>query len=877
MSIVFTILPDTIGWTAVPAAKRFKRTLTLLTCVPKQLHHHVCSSTAKLMMMSLHIDAIFETKWCSVQVKRICWTRIAQMRQWVWGIAASQVCLRTTNMNYSWHISNWTANLMLHLNHNHQKFLQARQWQVMTWCICPCLQTVPELWSSFGTDIRAYKTVNCPSKWFYSNGISDASILPRTDHTEYMFTHIYWLLPAMSQGHAVSNANLLKDLLPNFNSHQFVHMLKQEYESYDGLLCGWRLLNVNAIVVWSSMNIVPTEDALSHLMENLDSHALQIHQIPAHFDLIHRLDNLPSLIADALGILGAAALYMHIHLPSALSYGGPYRPAIDVSFSDKPENRCKRIFKRQDTEGMQPHRCDMATYQLNNICEAYIRDHWPCQTKQETLNFLQNLYSHLESRIPQLGNFCVVCGLQQKQNGMKPVPCDSEACNFAFDELGLGASLTDIYSRPIIADLLISMASSACHCKSRRKNLFKCLPSDFLLTQKDNDDSDDSDDSKQDSKQIDWGRMEQAFQGLPSVATMSQKPNLQQYFLGKNPDSESDSEAEITLDVLLGGSETSEFKDGLVQFRLLRSILNSCRGHLMQIEESDQFSMMDTRYQFRLCTDSPAKEADFARKKVQYGSHYLFHGSAFHNWHCILREGLKDLTDSYMSTNGSTYGSGIYLADDSGRSSLYCCSSQGPYRNGVFGNLARCVALCEVLKTNYSTEPYDEERGIRVVRDPADVITRYLFVYTDTRIPYVVASKVGDICERHAKTQADSLQTFVQLQVSEQPAAECLPDPAPGASPPLLGGDVMQLTIPDLQSATLSLQARRNAQPAKPTSVETVKIVKIEQCGDNNFPEDSKDRSKADVFQYGQCHSNLESCRKQAICEQPGPGVPSGI
>ena len=194
------------------------------------------------------------------------------------------------------------------------------------------------------------------------------------------------------------------------------------------------------------------------------------------------------------------------------------------------------------------------------------------------------------------------------------MPCSSEACNFAFDALGIGGDLKLIYSRPIIADLLISMASAACQCTARRDSLFRCVPSNLLLTpQRD----DNSVTVSQQESHIDWRQMQEAFAGLPSVARMAKERNLLSFLQDENLES------------------------GMRKYRLLHSVLNSCRGHLMQLHGEDQFPMMKTDYQFRLHTDSPSKEAVFAQLKAKHGSRYLFHGSSYHNWHSILSEGLK--------------------------------------------------------------------------------------------------------------------------------------------------------------------------------------------------------------------------------------------
>ena len=465
-----------------------------------------------------------------------------------------------------------------------------------------------------------------------------------------------------------------------------------------------------------SGSILNARDVLPHLAAELGETQVRPGLSPVEIGLILWLDSLPSLHADALGLSGIPAIYLHIRFPSIVYCGGQLRPEVEVSFSASASNKQSS----NGTNKTQPA-YNRIVYRMNRTCDAFFADHWPCQTKLTTLNFFVCLYRHLESSIPQLGNLCVVCGRQQEHIGLRPVPCNSKACNVLFDEQGIGADLRDIYSKPVVADLLISMASAASRCVARRESLFDCMPINLLRKEQA--------DSMQVSKQIDWLQMQQIFQALPSVASLAGEPNLMASF----------------LDMGLQG--------GMTQFSLLRWILNSSRGHLMQLREADQFPAMGTSYQFRLCADDPSKEASFMRLKDKYGSKFLFHGSPFYNWHCILREGLKNLSDNLLMSTGAEYGCGIYLAENTGISSRHCYykdpSATPAYCNSKLGKSPRCIALYEVIdhplheKAIYGgTFGYyrDSHCDIRIVSDADHIITRYLFVYHDASIPLIEAS-----------------------------------------------------------------------------------------------------------------------------------------
>jgi hypothetical protein len=47
-------------------------------------------------------------------------------------------------------------------------------------------------------------------------------------------------------------------------------------------------------------------------------------------------------------------------------------------------------------------------------------------------------------------------------------------------------------------------------------------------------------------------------------------------------------------------------------------------------------------------------------------------GSSIENWHCILRQGLKNASGTKLQVNGAAYGNGIYLSPHFGTSLGYC-------------------------------------------------------------------------------------------------------------------------------------------------------------------------------------------------------------
>ena len=337
-----------------------------------------------------------------------------------------------------------------------------------------------------------------------------------------------------------------------------------------------------------------------------------------------------------------------------------------------------------------------------------------------------------------MSNSCIVCGRCQEHSGLKPVPCDSKACNHDFDENGIGADFGMIYTKPVVADLLISMASAACQCTSRRDSIFRVLPSEFVINQGH------------------WKLSSTLARRLIGIVCSKHFWAFHLYLQWPT--------RTVCKNHFIG---TLIMKDRTTKLRLLRSVLNSCRGHLMQLEGGDKFTRMETNYQFRLCADSRSKEAEFAQLKEKHGSQFLFHGSPFYNWHCILREGLKNLSGSELMSHAASHGPGIYLSEHSHVSAEFCGyfdsgRTTSTYYNSIFGTNPLCIALCEVISDSFSTTA--TSRGvvgnisnIRVVPDAKNVITRYIFVYPSvypinptSEIPTLHRSELTDQCQAHA-------------------------------------------------------------------------------------------------------------------------------
>eukprot|EP00483_Globobulimina_turgida_P004622 UN04631 len=185
------------------------------------------------------------------------------------------------------------------------------------------------------------------------------------------------------------------------------------------------------------------------------------------------------------------------------------------------------------------------------------------------------------------------------------------------------------------------------------------------------------------------------------------------------------------------------FKSPLL-WPLLRWIVVTNRSYLQPLRNRlNKFDALPSCFQFKFISYSPEREYMFKQLSVKNnncGYRYAWHGSPMSNWHSILRNGLKNMSNTKHMKNGAAFGRGIYLAPNSGTSYWYSEPSKSDtwplsmfnksdyYGRNLKNNNGHglyCLALCEILNHPKlkSPEPY------YVVPTESWVMIRYLFVF----------------------------------------------------------------------------------------------------------------------------------------------------
>ncbi len=123
---------------------------------------------------------------------------------------------------------------------------------------------------------------------------------------------------------------------------------------------------------------------------------------------------------------------------------------------------------------------------------------------------------------------------------------------------------------------------------------------------------------------------------------------------------------------------------------------------------SSQSSIFDTPTLFDINYDYTT-ETNFSKP------YFLFHGSHVSNWYSILRNGLKNYSNSKLMQNGKVYGDGIYLSDS-------IIFSQG-YSIKNNNNDCIIIGICKIK--NESTK-YKKNVNIFVVSNENELILKHL-------------------------------------------------------------------------------------------------------------------------------------------------------
>ena len=134
-------------------------------------------------------------------------------------------------------------------------------------------------------------------------------------------------------------------------------------------------------------------------------------------------------------------------------------------------------------------------------------------------------------------------------------------------------------------------------------------------------------------------------------------------------------------------------------YHFLRFVIKSCPLNLTLSIETGSNKSNDTKDNAIIYKISHPfyKEKEF-EKKAGDNYCYLFHGSSPDCWHSILRNGIKNVSNTSFQFNGAAYGPGIYMSDSYSFAKGY--SYKGAIDKIVVGVFQVCGTRDQYKKTN---------------------------------------------------------------------------------------------------------------------------------------------------------------------------------
>jgi ubiquitin-protein ligase len=345
------------------------------------------------------------------------------------------------------------------------------------------------------------------------------------------------------------------------------------------------------------------------------------------------------------------------------------------------------------------------------------------------ITHITKVVKYIAKTVPDLTGYCVGCGEILDVSSDLYINCAKDECVYKCEELPIGNIVTNFAKdKPIVAKVLLKTGIDSAR-SSRRDKIFEPFPHYFLKAD------------------------EHLARGELSVLTGKNIEKLKDYksldktmnttFLKQNPATTINKLAEFSSDMELEevcGLDVYNFLRFLfmsAEFRLDEvdlfsdqekgisgsevSINISKKGEIKAVRNDPQQSKTRNFRHFRLI-HTPEKERMFKKQANDKNTCYLFHGSNNENWYSIMRNGVKNASNSKIMVNAAAYGSGIYTASNVVTSLGYSRSAP-PKIVGVFE------------AASPTPNKWKPGCGIYVVTDAKDLILRYVLYFEPNTAP----------------------------------------------------------------------------------------------------------------------------------------------
>lgn len=305
------------------------------------------------------------------------------------------------------------------------------------------------------------------------------------------------------------------------------------------------------------------------------------------------------------------------------------------------------------------------------------------------VNQITDLVDYIKKE--NLHSFCIICCVKLEFQSDVYMPCEKDRCNYKFEEMIIGNPVIEKFKDdPDICAFLIESAIDAMTCQ-RKLDIFEPFPQHFMF-----------------NPELSFKRGE--------MSKLTGEDNDKNKNFSLIDHTIKDFKIETITEHLSMLKEDTELVTllGKDLYLLIRFILMSCK---VGIEKNDD--MLDIKgngYKVYKIVHPLDKEKEFKELTKATVTQYLFHGSRWCNWYSILRNGLKNCSNSKLMTAGAAYGAGIYLSDN----------VQLSYNYGISGKKS-VIGVFEII----DKDKYFKGPQVFVCDDEKALIQRYLLILHD--------------------------------------------------------------------------------------------------------------------------------------------------
>lgn len=350
-------------------------------------------------------------------------------------------------------------------------------------------------------------------------------------------------------------------------------------------------------------------------------------------------------------------------------------------------------------------------------------------------NFFYNMLFYLRDRIQNCTNYCFICFKRHVVDSYRLRPCSAEICEFRFEEISGISLYAEICSNPDLVFLDLSFASESV-ASSRSSTVFEPFPSFLLKKNQIRGKSgflSGSYSAEMDSNK-DIPLLRQLITQMPDINVL------------KNSCTDEVSCRDYILSLNL---------EGLQIYKLMRYIIATNRLNFNKLSKQNSIPKLNAEIeQYIVTSHLPETEKAFDNKRKIHGSFFAFHGSSIENWYSILRNGVRNLSNTHMMTAGAAYGAGVYAAENIATSFGYCrmTNSQPFWPYSKLCNPPKfCMGIIEVI----NNQKYNKGNGIYVIPEDKDLIIRYLLVFPQTAMNCNVNAADLDLSKHYSSIQSE--------------------------------------------------------------------------------------------------------------------------